>query len=127
MTKQEEYEKLLTLKKIFQATFEQTPEITIYEDKHWYLTAEWRFILTFSDQGDLFVMFDDDINPLLSAKIIQCLSEANYQFEIGENYYYSIFDNCIYYGDQIKNKQLEDKNRQLLIPYRKERRKDYDA
>ena len=72
MTKQEEYEKLLTLKKIFQATFEQTPEITIYEDKHWYLTAEWRFILTFSDQGDLFVMFDDDINPLLSAKIIQC-------------------------------------------------------
>lgn len=114
MTKQEEHEKLLALKKIFQATFEQSPEISIYENKHWYLTAEWRFILTFTDQGVLFLMFDDDMNPLLAAKITQCLSDSGYQFEIGSNYYYSMYDQAIYYGPAMKAKQVEDRAKQIL-------------
>lgn len=114
MTKQEEYEKLSILQKIFLTTFEQAPEIAIYESKHWYLTAEWRFILTFTDQGVLFLMFDDDMNPLLAAKITQCLSDSGYQFEIGSNYYYSMYDQAIYYGPAMQPKQIEDKAKQIM-------------
>jgi hypothetical protein len=107
--------KILTeLKTLFQSSFKEMPEIEIVKGNHYYMTAGWAFILTFNDRGKLLLLFDDTINPLLSAKLTQLLSTNNIQFQIRNNYYYSPYDKLIYIGNQIITKQMEDREKKIL-------------
>jgi hypothetical protein len=113
MTKQKELEQLETIKNILEAYFDDMPEIEIEQDNHYYMTAGWAFILTFEDNG-LLLLFDENINPLLSAKMTQLLAANDIQFEIGSNYYYSPYDQNVYFGEDINLRKLIDKEKFVL-------------
>lgn len=113
MTKQSELEQLETIKNILETYFDDMPEIEIAEDSHFYMTAGWAFILTFEETG-LLLLFDENINPLLSAKMTQLLTANDIQFEIGSNYYYSPYDHGVYFGEDISLRKLIDKEKFIL-------------
>lgn len=117
MTKIEEQNILEEIKESITNFFDQVPPVAIYEARHLYLTIEWRFILTFTEQGKLFLSFNVESDPLLAAKITQCLSGSNFQFDMGRNFYYSPFDKVVYYdSNQIEKKRNEDRMRQIIMP-----------
>lgn len=113
MSKQKELEQLETIKNLLEAYFDDMPEIEIEHDNHCYMTAGWAFILTFEDNG-LLLLFDENINPLLSAKMTQLLTANDIQFEIGSNYYYSPYDQNVYFGEDISLRKLIDKEKFVL-------------
>lgn len=110
----EEMTQLNNIKKTLEDHFDDMPEIQIFEGKHYFMTAGWAFILTFDDNGFLLLLFDNTINPLLSAKLTQVLGDNHIQFEIRENYYYSPYEKIIYYGAMAALKQSEDHVKQIL-------------
>lgn len=115
MTKQSKLEQLESIKNILETYFDDMPEIEIEQDSHFYMTAGWAFILTFEENG-LLLLFDENINPLLSAKMTQLLTANDIQFEIGSNYYYSPYDQNIYFGEDISLRKLIDKEKFILQP-----------
>jgi hypothetical protein len=112
----DELQRLNDIKIIFKDFFADMPEIEIYESQHYYMTVDWTFILTFDNEKNFVLMFNDDINPLLSARIAQLLAENNIKYEMRNNYYYSPYTKELYFEDEIEKAKNRDRQKSILQP-----------
>lgn len=114
INKKYELKRLMEVKEILESYFNNMPEIEICDSDHYFMTAAWSFIVTFNNDSNMVLMFDLQTEPFIAASIARIIAINNIEFDIDRSYYYSIYDDNIYFNDEISLRQLIDREKSIM-------------